>query len=290
MKCKRIMNESDDTDNLITKITQVFTEVEQGRGLPDPELDQYYVTRETSIQRALLEKSENYDGKRIILLGDMDLTALTIGLVSKPKDLAVMDIDKRMPEIVFKLKFNYKIKQIRYVNQDIRIRMIAVLKNQFNYIFIEPPMTEEGLEVGLSRAIQCAKKDEYPKIFLSFDIEENKRDVINNLIKKMNVKIIQHLSDFNKYEYNTSLNKKTSDLYILEVNPDSKETIENHYFGPLYYRECSKSPQEYLCKCGEICRVGPGGEYSSLKDLEEKGCSKCNYKGTFLYKSSIKIE
>ncbi|MHA1953628.1 MAG: bis-aminopropyl spermidine synthase family protein, partial [Candidatus Heimdallarchaeaceae archaeon] len=233
---------------------------------------------------------ESYNEKRIILIGDMDLTSLVIGMTSKPKDIAVLDIDKRIPEIVFKMKFDLKIRNIRFVNHDFRIRMIAVLKNQFDYVFLEPPMTKEGLELGLSRAVQSAKKDSPSKIFLSFDIEQDKESLIESLIDKMNLEKVEIKENFNNYDFPTPLGKKNSDLYILSVKPDSEETIPNHYFGPTYYRESNRSPQPYKCKCGEKHSIGEEEEFSTITDLKESGCTKCEYKGPFLFESSIEME
>jgi len=277
-------------DESLEKIRTSFNKLTESRGEPDPELDQYYVTKETSLQRALLVDPEFYNDKRIVFFGDMDLVSFNIGMLSKTRDLAVLDIDKRIPKIVFKMKFDYKICSIRYVNQDIRTRMIAVLKNQFDYIFAEPSMTEEGLELALSRAIQCAKKDSDTRIFISFDIDEEKMNIVDSLTDKMNLDLIEIKQDFNKYEYPTPFNKKTSNMYIFKVKPGSKETITDHYLGPLFYRECNSFPQQYLCKCGELHKVGTGGDFTSLEILHEKGCPSCNYDEKFLYNSSIKIE
>ncbi|MHA2357198.1 MAG: hypothetical protein ACXABK_00320 [Candidatus Heimdallarchaeaceae archaeon] len=106
----------------------------------------------------------------------------------------------------------------------------------------------------------------------------------------MNLDLIDIKLDFNKYEYPTPFNKKTSDMYIFKVKSDSKETVTNHYLGPMYFRESNSSPQQYLCKCGEIHEVGTGGDFTSLITLQEEGCPKCNYNDKFLYNSSIKIE
>ena len=277
-------------EETITKMNQAFDKIKASRGEPDKELDQYYVTKDTSIQRALLVDSESYNGKRIILIGDMDLTSLVIGMTSKPKDLAVLDIDKRIPEIVFKMKFDLKIRNIRYVNHDFRIRMIAVLKNQFDYVFLEPPMTKEGLELGLSRAVQSAKKDSPAKIFLSFDIEQEKESLIESLIDKMNLEKVEIKENFNNYDFPTPLGKKNSDLYVLGVKPDSEETIPNHYFGPTYYRESKNFPQSYKCKCGENYKIGMDEEFLTITDLEESGCTKCEYRGPFLFESSVEME
>jgi len=277
-------------NELQEEIHTTFDSIKQYRGEPNQELDQYYVTQESSLQRACLLEPEQYNGKRIILLGDMDLTSLCIGLLSKPKDLAVLDIDKRLPEIVFKMKFDYKIRSIRFINHDYRLRTIAILKNQFDYIFVEPPMTENGLELGLSRAVQCAKKDQSSRIFLSFDFMEEKSGYTESMIHKMKLKILEEKKDFNQYEHQTPFSRKTSNMYILQVNADSEETISHHYLGPTYFRESGNYPYHYECKCGNILQVGEGGDFASVEELQKEGCPKCQYNDKFLYNSSIKIE
>ena len=277
-------------EETLSKLNQVFDSFIVSRGEPNSELDQYYLTKDSSIQKSLLLEPEFFDGKRIILIGDMDLISLGIGLTSKPKDVAVLDIDKRIPEMVFKMKFDCKIKTIRFVNHDFRIRMINVLKNQFDYIFLEPPMTKEGLELGLSRAVQCAKKDSHASIILSFDIEQEKENLIEHFVDLMNLEKEDIKEEFNEYDHPTPLGKKTSDLYLLKVKEDSKETIPNHYFGPLYYRESNVFPQSYKCKCGTNYNIGENEKFVAIKDLENSGCSQCDYKGPFLYESSIKME
>ncbi len=285
---KTIPNE----EELFEKIDKAYLELQELRGIPNIGYDQYYISKTSSIERVLLEHPDDYNGKRIIFLGDMDLSSLPLGILSKPKDLAVLDIDKRIPEIVFNMKVKQKIRTIRYVNHDIRVRMIIILKNQFDYIFVEPPMTKEGLEVGLTRAVQCANKESPSRIFLSIDIESEKEDILEELVNEMNLEIEEKKTDFNSYEYKTPLNKKVSDLYIIKVKPNSKETIANHYYGPMYYRESNSHLQLYKCKaiCGESFNVGSEGEFNSIDELENKGCPKCNHKGPFLYNSSINIE
>ena len=284
------MNTIPNEEELFERIDKAFLDLEELRGNPLAEYDQYFLTKNSSIERALIEHPDQYNGKRIIFLGDMDLSSLPIGILSKPRDLAILDIDKRIPEIVFNMKTKQKIKFIRYVNHDIRVRMIIILKNQFDYIFVEPPMTEEGLEVALSRAVQCANKESSSKIILSFDIEKNKENAVEKIVERMNLEVDIKKSDFNRYEYKTPLNKDVSDLYILKVKKDSVETISNHYFGPMYYRESNNKIQPYRCKCGEIYNIGVESDFKSINELENKGCSKCNYTGPFLYNSSIKIE
>ena len=277
------------SDDMETKFNEAYETIVKIRGEPNVELDQYFVTRETSLKRALLVNPEDYNKKRIAMLGDMDLVSLGIGIFSKPRDLALLDIDKRVSEIALNMKFEQKIRSIRFVNLDIRIRMIAILRDQFDYIFVEPPLTEEGLEIGLSRAVQCAKKNEPAKIFLSYDAQ-NEEELVEKYTDKMNLTIESVKKSFNEYEFKTPLGKKTSDLYVIKVNTDSNETIFNHYYGPIYFRESTQSPHPYECNCGKIYKVGKGGEFSSAEDLKNKGCPECGYAKEFRYASSIMLD
>jgi len=284
------MNKNSLKADIPEDITEAFNEIQPSRGEPNSEYDQYFVTLNTSYRRIALVNSEDYEKKRIVFLGDMDLSALSLGKVAKPRDLAVIDIDRRIPEIVFKLKFDYKIRSIRFINHDIRIRMLAIMKNQFDYVFLEPPFTKEGLEVGLSRAVQCATKNLPSKIFLSFDEGREKTGWIEEMAEIMNLEIEDILIDYNEYEYPTPFNKKTSNLYIFKVKNNSKETIANHYFGPTYFRESTELEKSFKCKCGIIYSVGETGEFKSLEALEENKCPKCGYSGPFLYNSSVLME
>lgn len=284
------MYENSPKSDIPEGIIEAFSEIQDFRGKPDPEYDQYFVSLDTSFRRVILENPENYDKKRIVFLGDMDLSSLSLGMLSKPRDLAVLDIDKRVPEVVFKLKFEYKIRSIRFVNHDIRIRMLAIMKNQFDYIFLEPPFTKEGLEVGLSRAVQCAIKDKPSRIYLSFDSGRKDEDWVDTMVELMNLEIEEKIIDFNKYEYNTPFGKKSSDMYVLQVKSDSKETITNHYFGPTYFRESSLPLKPYKCECGIIYNIGETGNFKTIKQLEENKCPQCDYKGPFLFVSSVQLE
>ncbi|UJG44877.1 MAG: bis-aminopropyl spermidine synthase family protein [Candidatus Heimdallarchaeum endolithica] len=282
------MNSFQLNDEEKKQILSKYAEFSSLRGEPNQELDQYFVTQDTSLKRALLFQPEEYENKWIIFLGDMDLVGFHLGLLAKPKDLAVLDIDKRMPEIVFSMKFNYKIRSARYINHDLRIRMLAVLKNQYDFIFTESPMTIEGNEVFLSRAVQCAKKDGDSRIILSTDIKEEKKDELYSLFDQMNLEVEQHIKDFNKYSFKTVLGKTNSDLFILRVLENSKENIVNHYLGPMFFREIEQKTKPYRCKCGNIIEIGK--EMSSVDELYEKGCPKCGHKEVFVYNSSIKLE
>ncbi|GAG85689.1 unnamed protein product, partial [marine sediment metagenome] len=42
--------------------------------------------------------------------------------------------------------------------------------------------------------------------------------------------------------------------------------------------------------CGEKYSIGKEEKFLSINDLDESGCTKCEYKGPFLYESSVEME
>ena len=55
-------------DTLDESLSSAFNSCLNLRGEPNKELDQYFITKETSLQRALLFNKEDYEKKRVLLL------------------------------------------------------------------------------------------------------------------------------------------------------------------------------------------------------------------------------
>jgi predicted methyltransferase len=73
----------------------------EGRPAETPEFRQQHVTLRTSLLRALyLSYRGDIEGKRIVLLGDDDLTSLAIALVGGYASLHVLEIDSRLIEFL----------------------------------------------------------------------------------------------------------------------------------------------------------------------------------------------
>ncbi len=278
-------------DDIKLKLLEEFESLIKIRGEPNSELDQYFLTIESSLNRILLFNPLDYQGKRVIFLGDMDLSSFFLGKLSKPKDMAIIDIDPRVPDLTYSLKMEHKIRSVRYINHDLRTKTLAVVKDQYDFVFVESPMTLEALEVWLSRAVQCVNHHTRGYIILTCDIEENKKSKVTDIVEKMGLEIVKVVYEGAKYAFPTPLNKYSSDVYIIKSNENSRETIVHHYFGPTYYREIKNPPYPYRCKCGTIIKIGEDGDYKTVEELEEKGCPQnCGYTGKFIYNSSVEIE
>ena len=249
-------------------------------------LEQRYVTEETAMRRAVLmnEKGDIND-KRVIYLGDADLNSVAAILISTTNETVVADIDPRISEYLFEAYMSTQ-KQVRWVVHDMRVRMIGVLKNQFETIYVEPPKTKVALDLFLGRAIQCSRSDVQSVIYLSVkEGEYYSSDEIHDLFKLFNLSVTDHWVDFNEYQDDG----EKSDLYRLEVSPESEPIYASHFLGPLYTYEITQEVQEYLCKCLDIIKVGKNEQIKSLKQLETDGCPKCSWKELFRFMSKVPI-
>ena len=263
-----------------------FKSIIASRKAEEPLLEQRYVTEETAMRRAVLanEKGDLTD-KRVIYLGDSDLNSVAAILISTTKETVVADIDPRISEYLFEAYMSTQ-KQVRWVVHDMRVRMIGVLKNQFETMVVEPPKTKPALDLFLGRAVQCARNDVQSVIYLSvkegiyYSIEE-----IQELFKTLKLNVTDHWVDFNEYQDGG----EKSDLYRLEVSEDSEPIHASHFLEALYTYEVELDVQEYLCKCQKIIKVGKNEPLKTLKQLETEGCPDCSWKEIFRFMSEVPI-
>ena len=263
-----------------------FKSIIASRKAEEPLLEQRYVTEQTAMRRAVLmnDKGDLTD-KRVIYLGDSDLNSVAAILISTTKETVVADIDPRISEYLFEAYMSSQ-KQVRWVVHDMRVRMIGVLKNQFETVYVEPPKTKVALDLFLGRAIQCTRDDVPSVIYLAVkEGEYYSSDEINELFKTYKLNVTDHWVDFNEY---LDGGEKT-DLYRLEVSKDSEPIYPSHFLDALYTYEINQEVKEYLCKCQRLIKVGENEHFKTLKQLETEGCTDCSWKEIFRFISKVPI-
>jgi predicted methyltransferase len=83
------------------KVFNVFNKYKNERPKPDRNLDQFYATEETVLKRAvLLGNLPNISQKKLLFLGDDDLTSIIFALLFKAEEIMVVDIDNRILEFI----------------------------------------------------------------------------------------------------------------------------------------------------------------------------------------------
>ena len=132
------------------------------------ELDQVHCDVETKIRRVLaLHEAGALDGRRILLLGDDDLTSLAISLVSeqlgvRPVRIVVLEIDWAIAAFLRRAPFD-----VRVVVHDLR-EQFRTTSGLIDTVFTDPPYTVEGATLFLSRAAEAVAGQSRADVFFAF--------------------------------------------------------------------------------------------------------------------------
>ena len=130
-----------------------------------PELDQAHATPGTAIKRAkYMQRGGDLDGRRILFLGDDDLTSVAAGLVGNPREITVVDIDERILELIEKASTIEK-SNIECIQHDLRYPLREELLGRFDVFYTDPPYTAEGVKLFLSRGLQALRSRKISNIW-----------------------------------------------------------------------------------------------------------------------------
>lgn len=204
------------------------------------ELDQCHCTVETKLRRVLaLHEADALVGRRILLLGDDDLTSLTIdrfvrrfGSSSTIEHLAVLDVDAEIVDFV-RGELGGGPSRVTAVRHDLREPLPASLRNAFDTVFTDPPYTTAAARLFLSRAAQ-ALDDRAGDVFLSFGSKRPQAAFrLQRMIGEMGFVIRRLVRDFNEY-VGAGVLGGTSHLYHLEATRELRPSVPGRFRGPLY--------------------------------------------------------
>ncbi|ADG12687.1 protein of unknown function DUF43 [Methanocaldococcus infernus ME] len=214
-------------------------------------LDQSYATPETSVYRAaLMCERGDLEGKRIIFIGDDDLTSLPVALTQFPEEVYVVDIDERLLNLIKSFSEKEGVK-IRIVKHDLRKEMPEELKNNFDVFSTDPPYTIDGLKLFLSRGVECLGEEGVAYLSYSHKpIDEWLK--VQEEITKMNFVISELIPNFNYYEGSEIIGNTTFIARLigkrLKVNIGDTEKIYTGLVKPtVRYYKC--------LKCGKIHKL-----------------------------------
>jgi predicted methyltransferase len=199
--------------------------------------DQFTATRDTVAKRAsLLNYFADLNGKRLLFLGDDDLTSLAATSYGSAAEIAVIDIDQRILDIITKIaqREHLFIETDKY---DIRNELPKNFKKQFDVVFTDPPYTTEGIRLFLSRAIDALDINNLSgRIYLCFGNSDQAKErylPIMNIFTSMGLMVRWAFDKFNRYQGAESIGN-TSTLYILDTTPKTNSSIKGSYNGKLY--------------------------------------------------------
>lgn len=238
-------------------------------------LDQAYGTPENALQRALymLEKGD-VEGRSILFLGDDDFTSIATGLLRAAGNITVIDIDARLLEAI-RLISQEEHFAVNCLEHDLRKPLPRNLRSQYDVVFTDPPYTNPGLTLFLSRGLEALRQREGASIYLAYAHQPpRKMLVVQKTLSAMGLAITELIPRFNTYE-GAEMFANTTFLTRLETTAKSRPLVTEAFEGKLYTGEITQTTRVYQCGCGEQVNVGRTEPYPTIEELKTKGCPKC---------------
>jgi predicted methyltransferase len=254
------------------------------RAAPSPrvELDQVHCTVETKLRRVLfMDEADALDGRRILLLGDDDLTAAALALAAAHgvgtgiSEVVVVDVDPRVLEFAEQSLRGARFRA-RYVLHDFREPLPDWLRGGADTVFTDPPYTSRGAALFLSRAAEAATGDGRRDVFLAFGPRRPAETLeVQRAIATMGFSIQRLVRNFNDYAGAGALGG-TSHLYHLATTRDLRPGVEGREDGPLYTGDLRPPVRDYRCRgCGLVRRVGRGQRWPTVEHSKREPCRRC---------------
>jgi predicted methyltransferase/ribosomal protein S18 acetylase RimI-like enzyme len=251
------------------------------RPRPLTRLDQAYGTPETALHRALymLEKGD-VEGRRILFLGDDDLTSIAVGLLRAAREITVLDIDARLFEVV-QLGNEREGFSIEFLEHDLRKPLPKRLHCKYDVVFTDPPYTKPGLTLFVSRGITALKLGKGASIYLAYARKSPRKMLeAQKILTTMGLVITERIPRFNTYE-GAEMFANTTLLERLETTEETKPLITEAFEGKMYTGEITKTVRTYQCRCGERVIVGETEPFQTIEELKARGCPKCGKRKGF---------
>jgi predicted methyltransferase len=215
------------------RVWSFFSKYREKRPKPDRNLDQFRATEETVLGRAvLLGTIPDISHKKLLFLGDNDLTSVAYALLFQAERIMVVDIDSRI------LRFLEMVAQkeglpIETFEHDLRKPFPKSEFKRYDVVFFDPPYTPQAVNTWLIRAMEATltggpdrkkKKPEtlsrkhYLMCYGYTDRETERGLKIQQILTSLGLVIQEKIRDFNRYYGAKSIGSK-SDLFVLQPTP-----------------------------------------------------------------------
>jgi predicted methyltransferase len=208
-----------------------------------PELDQCHCTFDTKLLRVLaLHEADALVGRRILLLGDDDLTATTLAAVVRRlgsagtiRGLTVLDVDPRVVAFARRRLRNAPF-PATVVWHDLRDPLPVHLVAGFDSVLLDPPYTLAGARLFLSRAADALAGEGGTVLFSFGSKRPGVSFRVQQSLAEMGFLVRRLVRDFNEY-VGAGVLGGSSHLYELTATSDLRPAVVGRFDGPLYTAE-----------------------------------------------------
>jgi predicted methyltransferase len=218
------------------ELDKIFNRYKNQREKTNRKLDQFRATRETVWRRAALMKERgDLFRRRLLFLGDADWTGLAAAYLGQAKRIFVLDVDQGVLDglTMASQENNFKIEILKH---DLLRPLPNHLLNNFDVVFSDPPYTDNGVGLFLSRSVEAIDKNQASRIYFCYGQSDRAREKtlkIQTLINRLGLLIEECRPQFNRYHGAVSIGSSSS-LYINSLTGKTKPTIVGHFKKSIY--------------------------------------------------------
>ncbi len=207
------------------------------RPSPDRKYDQFTATIETTAKRAsLLNSFEDVRGKKLLFLGDDDLTSVAVAGLNAASEITVLDIDDRILAKIGSISKSENL-DINLDNYDARKPLPIPYLGKFDVVFTDPPYTTDGIKLFVARAIQALDpSNQGARIYVCYGNSDRARErylPIYEVFRASGLMMRWVFDKFNRYQGAESIGSSSS-LFILEATSKTKSLVAGDYDRPIY--------------------------------------------------------
>ena len=215
------------------EVLEEFKKIAKNRPEAIQQYDQGYVLPEVTVSRvALMANKMDIQNKRLLVIGDDDLTSIAAGLSNLPKEVTVLEIDERLVNFINKVAEEYG---LRVTAEIYDIRNPLPEKHYANYdtFITDPSETKEALKFFISRGISGLRG---PRCAGYFGITRAEASLekwyyLQRVLLDMRVVITDMIHNFNVY-VNWGYAEKTRAMHVAPV----KSTPKREWYTSTMYR------------------------------------------------------
>src|SRR3989344_787863 len=209
-------------------LVDIMKNIYKNKPVPTFLFDQRPVTVETTIERAkYLSQRGDMTDKEIVLIGDDDLTSISIALLRRAKNLVVFDIDKRLVEYINKIAKEHYL-PVKAYEYDLTKNIPKEFYKEFDVFLTDPTPSKKPFSLFVAIGLNLLKDEEGKVGYVSFYPSHQIKTIdFQRVLTDFKVIITDMIPKFTEYSFIKETYRK-EDFELLNKFAEGKSEFSFH--------------------------------------------------------------
>ncbi len=249
LRCRRIFpTPLPETPLGLESVSEALEDFASHRPGVDQTLDQSHATCDTIVRRAVyLYENDAIEGRRVIFLGDDDLTSLAVALTARElglgsHELSVAEVDTRLVSFINETASRESL-PIEAIHHDLRSPLPDRMERTFDVFFTDPPYTLDGLGLFVARGTEALVPAVGKQAFICFGRRSplETADAIDRILRS-GLAPVEMLPTFNDYVGAQLLAGQSQMIRCVSTTAEPA-AASGRYDGPMYTADFRRGRQ-----------------------------------------------